>query len=152
VKTESAVAPATFRERILRRFPMLLSPMLDYRPCLCRPSKMNFKQLVRPTFPKLIAPEVTPGRSTSGSMPSATLHSTVPLGLVLPCTQLSQSKSTAHSIPSQSTSKRSKKSKIRHSCTLCNQSFTRAHDLKRHNTIHERCQSAVSASLVASAY
>lgn len=38
--------------------------------------------------------------------------------------------------------KRFRKSKAKHSCKLCDQSFTRAHDLKRHSTIHEKCKLA----------
>jgi hypothetical protein len=40
----------------------------------------------------------------------------------------------------ESIAKRPKKSKAKHCCKLCDQSFTRAHDLKRHNTTHERCE------------
>jgi hypothetical protein len=36
--------------------------------------------------------------------------------------------------------KRSKKAKAKHACKLCDQAFTRAHDLKRHLTIHEECE------------
>lgn len=33
-----------------------------------------------------------------------------------------------------------RKGKPKHVCTLCSQVFSRAHDLKRHNTIHETCK------------
>lgn len=38
--------------------------------------------------------------------------------------------------------KRLKKTKAKHACKLCDQSFTRAHDLKRHSTIHDKCKLA----------
>lgn len=33
-----------------------------------------------------------------------------------------------------------KNGRYKHACKLCDQSFTRAHDLKRHSTIHEKCK------------
>lgn len=52
--------------------------------------------------------------------------------------------------PSEPPAKRAKKSKAKHCCKLCDQSFTRAHDLKRHNTTHESCKSFPKTVLSAS--
>lgn len=102
------------------------------------------KQLA-PTAHEHVSIEVKPGSSNRGYMPPT--PSSVPSEVISPSTQSFQQDSFGQSLPSGGTSKRSKEnSRTRHYCELCEQSFTRAHDLKRHNTIHEQCKRTHSQS------